>query len=79
MELHKKYPGAYNALRKAGLLDKLMPLHKYWEKYNDEEKMKIIARCKTKRELHDNFRQVYEWLRLAGRLDEFYPKRISRK
>ena len=72
-ELHKKYRGAYNVLWKAGLLEKLIPSRKYWEKYNDEEKMKIIASCKTKRQLHDHYRSVYEWLRLAGRLDEFFP------
>ena len=79
LELHKKYPGAYMALLKDGLLDEVLPSRKYWEKYNDEEKMRIIASCRTKRELNDNFRSVYDWLRLSGRLDEFYPKRGPRK
>lgn len=78
-ELHKKYPGAYEALTKEGLLDDIIPSHKYWEKYNDDEKMKIIASCKTRSELSDNFRSVYDWLRLSGRLDEFYPKCGQRK
>lgn len=78
-ELHTRYAQAYKVLLKAGLLEKLIPSNKYWEKYDDEEKMKIISQCKSKRKLHDQYRQVYEWLRLNNRLDEFYPRRLLNK
>lgn len=82
-DFREKYPSEYNAACRREVWKKklyeLLIHRKHCVTFNDEEKMKIIASCKTKRQLHDNYRSVYDWLRLANRLNEFYPERIDSK
>ena len=70
-ELMKRYRGAYNTLRKAGVLDELMPTKKALP---EDIHFTRIAECKCRKELQRRYNGTYAWAKRNGLLDKFFPK-----
>lgn len=72
-EFRLNFPGAFNTIRHAGLLDKYFPTT--WVKpFTEEERDAIIHSCKSRSELHEKHKSVYDTLRRNGLLDKYFPK-----
>lgn len=76
LQLHNKYPKAWELLKAEGLLDKYYPLlqvngpHKVWTL---EKSISIVSQFKSRSELADKHLSAYKMLRDAGLLDKFFP------
>ena len=80
VEDFRKYsPGFYRYVRNHQLFDKycshMKSSYVSKKKMADEERMAIIASCKTSGELYKKSPTVYKWLHKHHRLYEFYPKK----
>lgn len=72
-DFQKNSPGFYRYVRIHHLQDKYLAGLKS-RKVTNEERMDIIASCKTSGELYKKNKTVYKWLHKHHRLYEFYPK-----
>jgi predicted GIY-YIG superfamily endonuclease len=72
MELLKKYSGAYEVLRNAGLLKQLLPLNKGLPK---EIHIARIKECSSRSDLYYKYQSTYNWAIRNNLLDEYFPKR----
>ena len=73
-EFREGSPGFYRYIRIHHLQDKYLAGLKS-RKTTNEERMVIIASCKTSGELYKKNKTVYKWLHKHHRLYEFYPKK----
>lgn len=73
MELNKKYPGAYEVLREAGLLKNLLPLNKGLPK---EVHMARIAECNSRSDLYFKYQSTYNWALRNEMLDSLYKSKV---
>lgn len=76
LQLHTKYPKAWELLKAADLLDKYYPLkqvngpHKVWTL---EKSISVVPMCHSRDELHDKYQSAYLTLKKAGLLDKYFP------
>lgn len=70
-ELMRKYSTAYDTLRKAGILDDLLPTKR---NLPEETHLARIAECKYRKELQRKYQGTYAWVRRNGLLDKYFPK-----
>ena len=76
--LIKKYPKAWELLRKAELLDKYYPLEKVngpFKKWTIENSKALAATCSTRDELREKSQTAYKILKKEGLIDEYFPLR----
>ena len=70
-ELSRKYATAYDTLRRAGVLDDLLPTKKSLPK---ETHLARITECKCRKELQHKYSGTYAWARRNGLLDKYFLK-----
>lgn len=76
--LIKKYPKAWELLRKAELLDKYYPLEKVngpFKKWTIENSKALAETCTTRDELREKSQTAYKILKKEGLIDEYFPLR----
>lgn len=76
--LIKKYPKAWELLRKAELLDKYYPLNNVngpFKRWTVENSKALAATCSTRDELREKSQTAYKILKKEGLIDEYFPLR----
>lgn len=77
--LNRKYPKAWELLRKAELLDKYYPLGRIangpFKVWTIENSKALAATCRTRDELREKSQTAYRILKSEGLIDEYFPLR----
>jgi hypothetical protein len=71
MELRDKYESAYEWGKKKNLLDKYFP--RKHRSFTDEERLNILAGCKSRKELRREHDSVYKWALKNGLIEQYFP------
>lgn len=75
-ELFERYPTAYEMLRNAGLIKKLIPMKKGLPK---EIHMARIAECNSRSDLYYKYQSTYNWALRKGILDSLFTSKVHER